>query len=157
MLENYDSYITSGQNNLTTGCIAATHKHSTVFVRWRQCAPHLTDASLGLPKSKSQTASWSVQPFCTAYSRVTIFYNGPPLSPLQITPSHGGSEPPFNKTPVPLILNGPLPEQQHPFPLSGTTWVSRYQKGKTNLDFTEARNSGWQWHQLGHMQVCISP
>ena len=44
----------------------------------------------------------------------------------------------------------------HPFngPLSGTTRVSRYQKGKTNLDFTEARDSEWQWHQLGHMQVC---
>jgi len=37
---------------------------------------------------------------------------------------------------------------------SGTTQVSRYQKGKTNLDFSEARNSEWQWHQLGHMQVC---
>ena len=24
-------------------------------------------------------------------------------------------------------------------PLSGTNWVSRYQKGKTNLDFTEAK------------------
>jgi len=33
--------------------------------------------------------------------------------------------------------------------------VSQYQKGKTNLDFTEARDSEWQWHQLGHMQVCI--
>jgi len=32
--------------------------------------------------------------------------------------------------------------------------VSRYQKGKINLDFTEARDSEWQWHQLGHMQVC---
>jgi len=32
--------------------------------------------------------------------------------------------------------------------------VSRYQKGKTNLDFTEARDS--EWHQLGRMQVCIS-
>jgi len=39
-------------------------------------------------------------------------------------------------------------------PLSGTTQVSRYQKGKTNLHFTEARDSEWQWHQLGHMQVC---
>ena len=39
---------------------------------------------------------------------------------------------------------------------SRTTWVSRYQKGKTNLDFTEARDSEWQWHQLGHMQVCTS-
>jgi len=41
-------------------------------------------------------------------------------------------------------------------PFSGTTRVSRYQKGKTNLDFTEARDSEWEWHQLGHMQVCIS-
>jgi len=41
-------------------------------------------------------------------------------------------------------------------PLSGTTQVSRYQKGKTNLDFTEARDSDWQWHQLGRMQVCTS-
>ena len=40
--------------------------------------------------------------------------------------------------------------------LSGTTRVSRYQKGKTNLNFTEARDSEWQWHQLGHMQVCTS-
>ena len=46
----------------------------------------------------------------------------------------------------------------HPFngPLSGTTQVSRYQKGKKNLDFTEARDSEWQWHQLGHMQVFTS-
>ena len=41
-------------------------------------------------------------------------------------------------------------------PFSGTTQVSRYQKGKTDLDFTEARDSEWQWHQLGHMQVCSS-
>jgi len=43
----------------------------------------------------------------------------------------------------------------HPFngTLSRTTRVNLYQKGKTNLDFTEARDSEWQWHQLGHMQV----
>jgi len=29
-------------------------------------------------------------------------------------------------------------------------------KSKTNLDFTEARDSEWQWHQLGHMQVCTT-
>jgi len=34
--------------------------------------------------------------------------------------------------------------------------VSRYQKGKTNLDFTEARDSEWQRHQLGDTQVCTS-
>jgi len=32
--------------------------------------------------------------------------------------------------------------------------VSQYQKGKTNLDFTEAGDS--EWHRLGHMQVCTS-
>ena len=41
-------------------------------------------------------------------------------------------------------------------PFSETTRVSQYQKGKTNLDFTEVRDSEWQWHQLGHMQVCNS-
>ena len=46
----------------------------------------------------------------------------------------------------------------HPFngPFSRTTQVSRYQKRKTNLDFTEERDSEWQWHQLEHMQVCTS-
>jgi len=34
--------------------------------------------------------------------------------------------------------------------------VGQYQKGKTNLDFTEARDSEWQWHQPGHMQGCTS-
>ena len=46
-----------------------------------------------------------------------------------------------------LTFNGPLSE---------TTRVSWYQIGKTNLDFTETRDSAWQWHQLGHMQVCTS-
>jgi len=41
-------------------------------------------------------------------------------------------------------------------PWSGTTRVSGKKKGKTDLDFTEARDSEWQWHQLGHMQVCTS-
>ena len=46
----------------------------------------------------------------------------------------------------------------HPFngPLSGTTRVSQYQKGETNLDFTDARDSEWQWNQLSYMQVCTS-
>jgi len=41
-------------------------------------------------------------------------------------------------------------------PSSRTTQVSQYQKGKTNLDFTRATDSEWQWHQLGYMQVCTS-
>jgi len=48
--------------------------------------------------------------------------------------------------------------QTHPYngPFSGTTRVSRYQKGKTNLDFTETRDSEWKWHQLDHMELCAS-
>ena len=41
-------------------------------------------------------------------------------------------------------------------PLSGTTQLNRCQKSETNLDFTEARDSEWQWHQLDHMPVCTS-
>jgi len=46
----------------------------------------------------------------------------------------------------------------HPYncPLSRTTWVSRYQKSKTSLYFSEARYNERQWHQLGHIQVCTS-
>jgi len=42
------------------------------------------------------------------------------------------------------------PNQQR----QSTEGMSQYQKGKTNLDFTEARDSEWQWHPLGRMQVC---
>jgi len=31
-----------------------------------------------------------------------------------------------------------------------------YEKGKTDLDFTQARDTEWQWHQLDRMQVCTS-
>jgi len=54
----------------------------------------------------------------------------------------------FTHTHTHILFNGPL---------SGTTQVSRYQKGKINLDFTEARDSEWQWHRLGHMQICTPP
>ena len=67
------------------------------------------------------------------------------LLPIQQRQSTEGTDlTPYTHTPP---FNGPF---------SGTTRVSRYQKGKTNLDFTEARDSEWPWHQLGHMQVCTS-
>ena len=65
---------------------------------------------------------------------------------------------PQSKTNFIFTQQSQISDHTHPFngPFSGTNRVSRYQKGKTNLDFTEARDSEWQWHQLGHMQVCIS-
>ena len=55
-------------------------------------------------------------------------------------------------------LNSNYSVHTHPSndPFSGTTQVSWYQKDKTKLDFTEARDSEWLCHQMGHMQVCIS-
>ena len=51
---------------------------------------------------------------------------------------------------------------QHPFNnlFSGTTLVSRYQKGKTSPDLNETRDDGvlgWQQHQLDHMQTIWRP
>jgi len=56
------------------------------------------------------------------------------------------------------LIYGQQQQQQQPFNgfFSRTIWVSQYQKGKTNLDFTGARDSEWDWHQLGHKQVCTS-
>jgi len=55
-----------------------------------------------------------------------------------------------------MLFLTPSHTHTHPFngSFSWTTRVSQFQKGKTTLDFTEARDSEWQWHQLGHMQVC---
>jgi len=55
-----------------------------------------------------------------------------------------------------LLVN--VSTHTHPFNglFSVTTRVGQYQKRKTNLDFTETRDSEWQWHQLGRMQVCTS-
>jgi len=42
---------------------------------------------------------------------------------------------------------------------SSTTRLNSYQKGKTILDVSEARDVGvlgWQWHQLEHMQAMCS-
>ena len=41
-------------------------------------------------------------------------------------------------------------------PLSGSTRVSRYQKGKTNLDFTEARDSEWRMQWVCEWHICLA-
>ena len=70
-------------------------------------------------------------------------------------PQHVNQPPRPTQLPT-LSRMGNIHTHTHTFngPLSGTTQVSWYLKGKTNLDFTEAGDSEWQWHQLGHMQVC---
>ena len=78
-------------------------------------------------------------------------------------PGHGRQGDPTAVTPHPFYTRLRLHQstdhitlgytRTHPFngPFSRTT-----QKSKTNLDFTEARDSEWQWNQLGRVQVCTS-
>jgi len=64
--------------------------------------------------------------------------NGHCLSPFHPTANSGASK----------LLNTHTRTRTHTR-LMAFFQVSRYQKGKTNLNFTEARDSEWQWHQLG--------
>jgi len=54
-----------------------------------------------------------------------------------------------------MLSSAGCPVYTHTFNdhFSGITQVSQYLKGKTYLDFSEARDGEWQWHQLGYMQV----
>jgi len=75
-----------------------------------------------------------------------------------LTAPLASSETPSLECPEPILQHS---NQAHTHtrltaPCPGLPGVSRYQKGKTKLDFTEARDSEWQWYQLGHMQVCTS-
>ena len=84
------------------------------------------------------------------HTHTYIYTYSQPLSSRVVSVLDSGAEGPGLKSQLRrcwVTFNGPLP---------GTTQVSQYQKGKINLDFTEARDSEWQWHQLGHMQVCTS-
>jgi len=53
-----------------------------------------------------------------------------------------------------LTLSDAASNNSNNGPLSGTTRVSRYQKGKPIWIYWSKRE--WQWHQLGHMQICTS-
>jgi len=62
----------------------------------------------------------------------------------------------FSDSAIFLYLHSVDNTHTHTFngPFSRTTRVGRYQKGKTNLDFAEARDSEWQWH---HMAQALRP
>jgi len=72
-----------GKSNLTKMAASLPHMDvSTVFARLRQRASHLTHATLGPVESIPQTASRSVQTFCTAHGRTSLYFAmGRPFSP----------------------------------------------------------------------------
>jgi len=85
------------------------HRRSTWAVQWyspggASVHPYPIHDSLFSPESKSQTASRSVQPFCTAHGRESLYtcilQRAAPF-PLKFSLSHGGSGPPSNLNMVP--------------------------------------------------------
>jgi len=68
---------------------------SIVFVRWRQCAPHLIRASLNPFQSTSETVDWLVQPFCTAHGKQSLYITMGRPFPHKLAPSQGLSGPPI--------------------------------------------------------------
>ena len=69
---------------------------SNLPLRTGDLYPYLLRGSMDPPHSAIETASRSVQPFCTAYGTASLYFTmGRPL-PLKIAPSHGGSAPPSN-------------------------------------------------------------
>jgi len=73
---------TSGQSIWQQAASLPHMDGSVVFVKWRQCAPHLIYASLGPPESSTQMAFPSVQSFLhSSQQSIPILYSGPPFPP----------------------------------------------------------------------------
>ena len=114
------------------GCIRSTSRLCVCVCRW-MCSAFWCRASCLLRRL-----------FCHAAVSASWTLSGPRFTILLLLLYRQGSD-----------TRVDIPKHTHtPFngPFSRTTRVSRYQKGKTNLDFTEARDSEWQWHQLGHIK-----
>ena len=75
---------TSSQSNLTKRPHYAAHGR---FNHIRQVAPMWTHSHLGFVIP--QMASWSVQPFCTAHGRESLYFTMGHFFALRIVPSHG--------------------------------------------------------------------
>ena len=124
---------------------------------------HTNEEELGFTQTTRSTA-WELKPLYGALSQRGLL---DPIKPaynqswpdgwLKLTASVFNLQPTmWIRMPAVLVTVStitqnslhPLSTHTHPFngPFSGTTRVSRYQKGNTNLDFTEARDSEWQLH-----------
>ena len=58
---------------------------------------------------------------------------------------------------MPLLTASNTHTHTHPFngPFPGLPGWAGTRKVKTNLDFSEATDSEWQWHPLGHAYACL--
>ena len=117
--------------------------------------PHAPAAAAAMTMTSSSArdviAAGGATPLCYRYSRHSDMTRrhvtrAAPVDDVTAGTSHV----------VDNLLNAHTHTHTHPFncPSSGTTRVSRYQRGKTNVDFTDARDGEWQWRQLT-LQCCL--
>ena len=139
---------------------------TTASVRATSARCHHSDVSTGrrtrcVPRSRCDTTSKN----CCVVARTSSITDSAPTTSLSPTcrSASTDSEWRFATSTIwygyeNLYFTTHTHTHTHTFngPFSGTTQVSRHQRGKTNLDFTEARDSEWQWRQLCRMQVCTS-
>jgi len=130
---------------LLGGSRTGSETSSAVRVCWCWCIPRTYHASAANHLDAAAGGSYLYGERRSSMMRLT---------PASVSTWHAAS--PTQRAVATLSHDDPVTHTHtHTFngPLSGTrtTRVSRYQKGKTNLDFTEARDSEWQWHQLGRM------
>ena len=127
-----------------------------VFTRWRQCAPHLLHASLGLPESTLHAALWSVQPFFAelkAVSRYTL-QQATPFSPWKLPLPTGD----LNPHPIHGSLGSPEPQHKRHL-----DWFNCFctAHGRASLYFTMGRplpsklplSTGVSGHHVIHSSV----
>jgi len=139
--KNFENRLTFGE--VMGKSLVSCFFWDTVYIRQNGKIIHKNTTTMLWPLCRSTCVSWNPQ------LRTTGFYW------CKVCCLHAAADSNYSRENMQTVFTHTI---THPFngPLSGTTRVSRYQKGSTNLDFTEARDSEWQWHQLGHMQVCTS-
>jgi len=78
--------------------------------------------------------------FCTAHRRVSLVYNGPPLLPLKIAPSHGGSGP--------CLIHGSLGPLE-----SWTQTASRLVQPFCRANYCDRQTDRWTDHAIWSVTI----
>ena len=127
--------------------------HHSGFYRISQC--HKGKTSLDLNEASDDTVfGWQLdhmQTICTLLQTTTptphhSIFTG---RMLFLTPNQQRQSTEGNKIVTVIVTHTHLTALCPGLPGSAGTG-----KVKTNLDFPEARDNEWQWHQVGRMQVC---
>ena len=116
--------LTTNQHTRSSQLTALYHCSAVAAERHQSSNQSLSCGSTSHSTQNRSFRIWFPEPICW----LDIAKTKPNTSKAHI---HQSKEMYYNTNTHTHTFNGPF---------SGTTWVSRYQKSKTNLDFTEARD-----------------